>query len=287
MKGYKGFGPGLICRGKQYAEDTVFEESNASICYSGMHFCENPFDVLYYYGFVNDNAEINDFAEVEALDDVHTDDNVKFCTRKLRVGARIGISGLVKAFVDFTFSKIDFKNATATNTGFRSAATNTGYRSAATNTGDLSVATNTGDQSAAMNTGNRSAATNTGFRSAATNTGDLSVATNTGDLSAATNTGDWSVATNTGKQSVATNTGDWSVATNTGNRSAATVDGKESIAIVTGKDSKVRGSLGCWIVAAERDDDYHILAVRASVVDGEHIKSGVFYKLVNGEFVEC
>ena len=197
MKGYKGFGPGLICRGKQYAEDTVFEESNASTCYSGMHFCENPFDVLYYYGFVNDNAEINDFAEVEALDDVHTDDNVKFCTRKLRIGARIGISGLVKAFVDFTFSKIDFKNAAATNTGFRS------------------------------------------------------VATNTGDLS------------------------------------AATVKGEDSIAIVTGKNSKVCGNLGCWIVAAERDDDYHILAVRASVVDGEHIKPGVFYKLVNGEFVEC
>ena len=26
MKGYKGFEPGLICKGKQYAENTVFEE---------------------------------------------------------------------------------------------------------------------------------------------------------------------------------------------------------------------------------------------------------------------
>ena len=41
MKGYKGFGPGLICRGKQYAENTVFEEDTAKICESGMHFCEN------------------------------------------------------------------------------------------------------------------------------------------------------------------------------------------------------------------------------------------------------
>ena len=29
MKGYKGFEPGLICRGKQYAENTVFEEEEA------------------------------------------------------------------------------------------------------------------------------------------------------------------------------------------------------------------------------------------------------------------
>ena len=42
MKGYKGFDPGLICRGKQYAENTVFEENNAEIYKQGMHFCENP-----------------------------------------------------------------------------------------------------------------------------------------------------------------------------------------------------------------------------------------------------
>ena len=26
MKGYKAFGKGMICRGKQYSENTVFEE---------------------------------------------------------------------------------------------------------------------------------------------------------------------------------------------------------------------------------------------------------------------
>lgn len=32
MKGYKGFEKGLICRGKQYAENTEFEESGGEIC---------------------------------------------------------------------------------------------------------------------------------------------------------------------------------------------------------------------------------------------------------------
>ena len=72
MKGYKGFEPGLICRGKQYAENTVFEEEEAEICSYGMHFCENPFDVLDYYGFTNDTGDFNEFAEVEALDEVKT-----------------------------------------------------------------------------------------------------------------------------------------------------------------------------------------------------------------------
>ena len=189
MKGYKGFGKGLICRGKQYAENEVFEEENAVICNSGMHFCENPFDVLDYYGYVNDNAELNEFAEVEALDECKTDDNRKFCTKKLKVGAKIGISGLVNAFIDFTFKRADFKNAAATNTGNMSAATNTGNKSAATNTGDMSAATNTGNKSAATNTGNKSAATNTGNMSAATNTGNKSAATNTGENGFAIATG--------------------------------------------------------------------------------------------------
>ena len=135
MKGYKGFAPGLVCRNKQYAENTVFEEKTAKICDSGMHFCENPFDVLDYYNFVNNNAEINDFAEVEAVDDVKTDDNKKFCTTKLKIGAKIGIAGLVNAFVEYTKSKIDFKNETATNTGDWSAATVEGKNSFAIATG--------------------------------------------------------------------------------------------------------------------------------------------------------
>ena len=179
MKGYKGFNKDLTCRGKQYTENTVFEEESAEICKSGMHFCENPFDVLNYYGFVDDNAELNEFAEVEALDDCKTDDNKKYTTKRLKIGAKIGISGLIKAFVDFTLSRVKTEDV-ATNTGNCSAATNTGYRSAATNTGNYSSATNTGDYSAATNTGNYSAATNTGDCSVASVEGRNSFAIATG-----------------------------------------------------------------------------------------------------------
>ena len=105
MKGYKGFEPGLICRGKQYAENTVFEEEEAEICSCGMHFCENPFDVLGYYGFTNDNGDFNEFAEVEALDEVKTNDNRKYCTKKLKIGAKLSISKFINACVDFAIEK--------------------------------------------------------------------------------------------------------------------------------------------------------------------------------------
>ncbi len=84
----------------------------------------------------------------------------------------------------------------------------------------------------------------------------------------------------------ATNTGYGSVAMNTGDRSAATVEGGESVACALGFDSKAKGSLGCWVVIAERDGEGKILTVNSAKVDGEKIKADTFYKLANGEFVE-
>ena len=103
MKGYKAFSKGLICRDKSYKENTIFEEENAEICKSGMHFCKNPLDTLDYYPLIDDNGNITEFAEVEALDDVKTDDNKKFCTKKLKVGAKLTLSQFIKASIDVTY----------------------------------------------------------------------------------------------------------------------------------------------------------------------------------------
>ena len=105
MKGYKGFNPGLICKDKQYQENTVFEEPEAKICEKGMHFCESPFDVLDYYDLIRSDGTPNEFAEVEALDEPKTDDKKNFCSRKLKIGVKLGLSGFIKACVDFVLEK--------------------------------------------------------------------------------------------------------------------------------------------------------------------------------------
>ena len=125
--GYKAFNPGMICRGKQYEENAVFEEPEAKICNTGMHYCKNPFDVLEHYGFVNDNAEINEFAEVEALADEKTDDGRKFCTTKLKIGAKLSTHNFVNAFVEFTLKRTNGESA-ATNTGKDGVAVSWGRR---------------------------------------------------------------------------------------------------------------------------------------------------------------
>ena len=201
MKGYKGFSKGMVCRGKQYAENTVYEEDEAKICESGMHFCENPFDVWGFYPPTDEHGNLNEFAEVEA-DVAETDDGRKFVTKKLKVGAKLSLSQFVNAGVEFLLEKQE--------------------------------------------------------GTPATNTGDCSAATNTGDFSAATNTGNWS---------------------------AASVEGADSIAIVTGKDSKAKGAIGDWLVLTERDDNRHIISVKAVKVTGKAIKPGVWYCLKGGKVI--
>lgn len=121
MKGYKAFNKGLICRDKQYAENTVFEEESAEICKIGMHFCKNPLDTLDYYPLIDNKGNITEFAEVEALDDAKTNDNKKFCTKKLKIGAKLNLSQFIKASVDVTYqnikSEVDKKSLKATAGG--------------------------------------------------------------------------------------------------------------------------------------------------------------------------
>ena len=253
IKGYKGFNTDLTCREFQYEVGKEYDTDKAEYDESGFHFCENPFDVLGHYA-PSTELGINRYCEVEGSGEFDKigNDNVS-CTH-IKIGAEIGLNGLIKAGLKFILDKVNWKDNKESNTG------------------DCSAATNTGDCSAA------------------TNTGYYSAATNTGDYSAATNTGDYSAATNTGYCSAATNTGDYSAATNTGNCSAAIVEGKDSIAIVTGKGSKAKGALGCWIILTERGEwngeTFPIIEVKAFKVDGDKIKSDTFYTLVNGKAKE-
>ena len=102
---YKAFNSDFTCKGKQYEENTTYEENGNKICEAGvMHYCENPFDVLDYYPLVNENGEISEFAEVEPLGKIFTKKN-KSATNKLHIKAKLGLKGFIKACVDFTIEK--------------------------------------------------------------------------------------------------------------------------------------------------------------------------------------
>ena len=96
-KGYKAFDFGMKCRGKQYAENTIFEEQGAKDCCEAgvMHYCENPLDVLNYYPLIDDEGRVVEITEVEPLAEVLRKED-KCATKKLKIGAKIKIGSLVE-----------------------------------------------------------------------------------------------------------------------------------------------------------------------------------------------
>ena len=189
IKAYKGFNKNLQCQPDddkppfQYEVGKEYEESEAELCSCGFHACEFPLDVFGYYPPADSR-----YCEVELDATEEKEGYSKRTGKKIKIGAEIGLDGIIKAGVKFILEKAE---SCEKSTGYRSAATNTGDQSAATNTGNRSAATNTGDQSAATNTGDQSAATTTGNRSAATNTGDQSAATVFGEESVACSLGEY------------------------------------------------------------------------------------------------
>ncbi|KSO59662.1 DUF7666 domain-containing protein [Pseudomonas aeruginosa] len=323
---YKGFKQDLTCRGYQFEIGGTYKhEGEVEACASGFHSCEYPLDVFGYYAPGDSRfAIVKASGQLSRHDD---DSKIASATLvvEAEISMPTMISKAIDWIMARLDSSVEqtVVGDTASNTGYRSAASNTGYRSAASNTGNRSAASNTGYRSAASNTGNRSAASNTGDYSAASNTGDYSAASNTGDYSAASNTGDYSAASNTGNRSAASNTGNRSAASNTGNRSAASntgnrsaasntgnrsaasntgdysaasntgdysaaeVSGQESVAASLGIEGRARASAGSAIVLCHRDDEGHLIHIRASKVGENGVKPDTWYQLsAEGEFVE-
>ena len=110
MKGFKGFEKDFSCKGKQYEENTTYEEYGEGCCHKGvMHFCEDPWEVLNHYDLVDGNGNFSEFAEVEALGQVWNN-RKKRATNKIHVGAKLGLKGFLKACIDFTLEKTKYES---------------------------------------------------------------------------------------------------------------------------------------------------------------------------------
>ena len=130
-KYYKGFDSKLRCRDYQYETGKEYEESTAVLCNKGFHACECPLDTFAYYP-PNDSR----YCEVE-LGEVSDkrDTDTKRVGKKIKIGAEIGIPGIIKAHVEWVKDQVDWENAKETNTGYRSAAEVFGKDSVAIVTG--------------------------------------------------------------------------------------------------------------------------------------------------------
>ena len=148
-KGYKAFAPGMICRGKQYAENTDYEEAGGAICGEGMMlYCVNPFDTLNFYDLVGENGKFSDFAEVEALDPPVSGSDGKFAAKKLHIGAKLSFAGFVKACIDYTKEQsIDNMPKSEIGTGYSAQIGSSGNSAKIGSSGDYAQIGSSGEAS--------------------------------------------------------------------------------------------------------------------------------------------
>ena len=254
MKGYKAFNKGLICKGKQYKENETFEEERAVPCHRGMHFCKNPFDVLNFYDLVDENGEFSDFARVEAPDDaeVKTDDNIKYCTTKLKIGAKFSFAGFVKTCVDFVIEKTQSEKP------------------------------DSGDSAQIGSSGDSAKIGSSGYSAQIGSSGDSAKIGSSGDSAQIGSSGYSAQIGSSGDSAQIGSSGDSAKIKSTG---------YDSIICCAGDDSCVSAKKGSWITLSEwkysyEKNRYVPKCVKTEYVDGERIKEDTMYKLIDGEFTE-
>ncbi|MCI6008553.1 MAG: hypothetical protein MRZ48_00225 [Anaerostipes hadrus] len=308
MKGYKAFDKGLICKYKQYKENEVFEEEKAVPCHRGMHFCKNPFDVLNYYDLVDDNGEFSDFAEVEAPDDaeVKTDDNIKYCTTKLKVGAKFSFAGFVKTCVDFVIEKTQTEKP---DSGNSAKIGSSGYSAKIGSSGDYAQIGSSGNSAQIGSSGNSAKIGSSGDYAQIGSSGNYAQIGSSGNSAQIGSSGDyakigssWDYAQigssgysakigSSGDYAKIGSSGDYAQIGSSGYSAKIKSTGYDSVICCAGDDSCVSAKKGSWITLAEWKYSYEKgmyvpKCVKTEYVDGERIKEDTMYKLIDGEFTE-
>ena len=180
MKAYKGFDKDMKCRGFQYEVGKEYEEGSASLCDRGFHACENPLDTLRYY-----RPGDSRYCEVEIEDNgERNSDDSKVCGKHIKIGAEIGLKGVINAGVRFVFDKCE--SATEEN-----ASGDSGNAAASGWSGNAAAS---GDRGNAAASGWRGTAAVTGWRGKASAIGKHCVAVAWGqDSLARGSVGNWLV----------------------------------------------------------------------------------------------
>mgnify|MGYP004637510237 CR=1 FL=1 len=289
MKGYKGFGKGLVCKGKQYAENTVFEEDKAELCKSSMHFCKNPLDVLDFYPLINRNGDMNEFATVEALDEVQSNDDKKFCTKKLKIGAKLKLADFVKASVEFVIEKCN--RETEKSSGNYTQMASSGNSAQMASSGDFAKMASSGDFAKMASSGDSAKMASSGDYTQMASSGNYTQMASSGNSAQMASSGDYTQMASSGDFAKMASSGDSAKMASSGDFAKMASSGDYSVVMCAGRNGMAKAKKGSWITLAEWVYDenkgrYIPKSVVTKQVDGEVIKEDVFYKLVDGEFTE-
>ncbi len=259
---YKGFDKNLACSpdGKpfQYTVGKTYTHKGVVIpCNSGFHACEFPLAILSFYPLTNGNR----YGVVEQSGEI-VRDGEKTASGKITVKAEIGIPGLVKASIEWV------KRLSGEATSGNSAHSATSGNSAHSAT--------SGNSAHSATSGNSAHSATSGYSAHSATSGDYAHSATSGYSAHSATSGDYAHSATSG---------DYANSATSGYYAKSSVKGSNAVAANAGNGA-AKASIGGAIFIIERDINYKILAVFASLVGDNGIKADTWYVLKGGKPVE-
>ena len=258
MKAYKGFNKDMTCRGFQFEEGKTYETEKAELCESGFHACTDPLNVWDYYGPIDGNRFCE--VDVDGISDEKSNDS-KVAAKKIKIGAEIGISGLVKAHIEYVKETVkDSKDKSS------------GYGAKIGSSGDGAQIGSSGYGAKIGSSGDGAQIGSSGYGAQIGSSGDGAQIGSSG------------YGAQIGSSGYGAKIG------SSGNGAKIECKAENAVVACAGKDSKVKGPVGTWFCLSEYGEydgrGYPCICMKAARIDGETLKADTWYKLKNGEFVE-
>ena len=307
VNGFKAFGKDIVCIDKQYKENAEFVEDEIVVGEKGMHFCENPIDVLIHYPLVDIDCEFITIARVEGEDPSYGEDDRICATKHLKIGTKLSFNGYIKACIDYACNKAKKESLDKKSLNYDDLTRETGQQIASkkdydnilnpwyytniaseekhtriTTSGKCTKIISRGFSIQVSSSGNFDTIASSGNNAHISVSGEMTRIVSGGHYSKISVSGDLSRILSTGCHTNIVATGRNTLVSSTGNNCVITAIGMESA---------VKAKKGSFITLAEHKWNnkigFHIVCVKTEQVDGERIKEDTFYCLDNGEFKEC
>ena len=294
---YKGFNKDLTCRGFQYEIGKEYEEKEVSVCERGFHACENPFDVLGFYGDVLNNR----FCKVEQSGTIKNDYK-KQASSKIKVVAEIGFVGIFRAgikwikeitnpasIIEETKGKKDEDKIGSSGNSAKIGSS--GDSAKIGSSGDFAKIGSSGDSAQIGSSGDSAKIGSSGNYAQIGSSGDFAQIGSSGDSAQIGSSGDSAKIGSSGNYAQIGSSGNYAQIGSSGDSAKIDSTGEDSVICCAGGNSIVKAKKGSWITLSEwkysEEKQRSIpVCVKTEFVDGERIKADTWYKLEKGKFVE-
>ena len=281
---YKGFDKDLKCRGFQYEVGKTYETDKAILCEAGFHACEAPLNVWDYYPPTDGNRFCKvDMSEVSP----QRDSDTKRVSKKITVGAEIGIPGLVKAHVEWVKEQTkdcDELSGDAAKIG------SSGYAAQIGSSGDAAKIGSSGDDAQIGSSGRYAQIGSSGRYAQIGSSGyDAKIGSSGYDAQIGSSGYDAKIGSS-GDAAKIGSSGRYAQIGSSGDDAIVICDADHATVACVGKRGRIKAPIGTWITLAEYGEwdgnGYPCICVKSAQIDGENLKADTFYSLKNGEFVE-